>query len=141
MDIGLLASSPSGVNFMPSSPPPPANGMQCWPDDLNDKFMDFVCPQRNLKLLTPRRRSDYRYYLNNREATCQSANQKERREAAYTKYWALKNFELQDNQVYRKPEADTDGTILKARYAACTYDACELICKAHENLHHASKSF
>jgi hypothetical protein len=86
MDIGLLASSPSGVNFMPSSPPLPANGMQCWPADLNDKFMDLVCSQKNLKLLTPRQRSDYRYHLNNREATCQSNDAKEHREAAYTKY-------------------------------------------------------
>ena len=139
MDIGLPASSPSGVNFMPSSPPPLANGMKCWPDDLNDKFMDMVCPQKKLLLLTPRRRSDYRFYLNNREATCQSNDKKERRAAANTKWWALKYFELQDNQVYRKPETDSDGTELKARYAACTYDACELIQKAHENLIHASK--
>jgi hypothetical protein len=94
MDIGLLASSPSGVNFMPSSPPPPANGMKCWPDDLNDKFMDMVCLQKKLQLLTPRRRSDYRFYLNNREATSQSNNKKERQAAANTKWWALKYFEL-----------------------------------------------
>jgi hypothetical protein len=39
--------------------------------------------------------------------------------------------------VYRKAEQEKDGTWLKPRYAACTYDACELICKAHENLKHA----
>jgi hypothetical protein len=59
MDIGLLASSLSGVNFMPSSQPPPANGMKCWLDDLNDKFIDMVCPQKKLQLLTPHRCSDY----------------------------------------------------------------------------------
>ena len=41
--------------------------------------------------------------------------------------------------MYRKSEVDNDGTVLNARYAACTYDACELIQKAHENLIHASK--
>ena len=48
--------------------------------------MDLVYSQKNLKLLTPRRRSDYWYYLNNREATCQSNDAKEHREATYTKY-------------------------------------------------------
>jgi hypothetical protein len=101
--------------------------------------MDMVCPQKKLQLLTPRRRSDYRFYLNNREATSQSNNKKERQAAANAKWWALKYFKLQDNQVYRKSETASNGTELKARYAACTYDACELIQKAHENLAHASK--
>jgi hypothetical protein len=70
---------------MPSSPPLPANGMKCWLDDLNDKFIDIVCLQKKLQLLTLRRRSDYRFYLNNREATSQSNNKKERQAAANTK--------------------------------------------------------
>jgi hypothetical protein len=41
--------------------------------------------------------------------------------------------------VYKKSEVDNDGTVLNARYAACTYDACELIQKAYENLIYASK--
>jgi hypothetical protein len=41
--------------------------------------------------------------------------------------------------VYKKLETASNGTELKARYAACTYDACELIQKAYENLVHASK--
>ena len=41
--------------------------------------------------------------------------------------------------MYRKAEQEKDGTWKLSRYATCTYDACELICKAHENLHHARK--
>ena len=29
--------------------------------------------------------------------------------------------------------------MLPARYAACTYDAFDIICRAHQNLHHAGK--
>jgi hypothetical protein len=47
---------------------------------------------------------------------------------------ALTFFELQDNQIYRKVEKRKDGTWFKARYTACTYDAIELIRKAHCNL-------
>jgi hypothetical protein len=112
MDIGLLASSPHSVNFMPSSPPPLPNGIQCWLEDLNNKFMDMVYGLKRLKLLTPKRRLDYRYYLNNRLASLQSGTKKERRDAANTKWWAQKFFELQDNQVYQKSEVDTDGTVL-----------------------------
>ena len=86
MDIGLPASSPHGVNFMPSSPPLPPNGMQCWPEDLNDKSMDMVYRLKTLKLLTLKRRLDYWYYLNNRFATMQSGTKKERRDAANTKW-------------------------------------------------------
>ena len=49
MDIGLPTSSPRGVNFMPSSPPT-ANGVQPWPEDLNEEFMDFVITRKNLML-------------------------------------------------------------------------------------------
>ncbi len=139
MDIGLSASSPSGVNFMPSSPPQ-RNGVQPWPEDLNNLFMDFVITQKGwLRLLTPRKRQDYRYYLNNRSATSDNVDPEARRKAAADKHWALTYFELQDNQVYRKAEQDKDGSWLKPWYAACTYDACDLICKAHENLHHAGE--
>jgi hypothetical protein len=141
MDIGLPTSSPSGVNFMPSSPPPAPNGVQPWADsnDLNHEFIDMVLKNKANCLLTPLKRSDYQYYLNNRDAKSQATDRAHRRRQAYDKHWALTFFELQDNQVYRKTEQRKDGTWIKARYAACTYDAMELIQKVHCNLHHASE--
>jgi hypothetical protein len=79
MDIGLPAASPSSVNFMPSSPPPPANGVEPWPEDLNFEFMDMVCKNKANCLLTPLKRSDYRYYLNNRTAISQAPDKAQRR--------------------------------------------------------------
>ena len=97
MDIGLPTSSPHGVNFMPSSPPP--NGVRPWPENLNEEFMDHFISKRNLMLLTPLKRSDYRYYLNNRDAKSEHPGCAQRRREATDKWYALKHFELQDNQV------------------------------------------
>jgi hypothetical protein len=72
MDISLLAASPFGVNFMPSSPPPPANGVEPWPKDLNFEFMDMICKNKANCLLTPLKRLDYQYYLNNWTAISQA---------------------------------------------------------------------
>jgi hypothetical protein len=101
--------------------------------------MDYVLKQRGLQLLTPIKRQEYRHYLNNRKVTFKDLDKAARRRAAADMYLALTFFELQDNQAYRKVEKEKDCTWLKPRYAACTYDACELICKAHENLKHARK--
>ena len=84
MDIGLLAASPSGVDFMPSSPPLAPNGVQPWPnsDDLNLEFMDMVLKNKGNCLLTPLKRSDYRHYLNNRTAISQAPDRAQRRRQA-----------------------------------------------------------
>jgi hypothetical protein len=76
MDIGLPASSPSGVNFMPSSPLPAHGGVDPWPnsDDLNFQFIDIALKNKGNCLLTPLKRSDYWYYLNNWTAISQAVD-------------------------------------------------------------------
>jgi hypothetical protein len=80
MDIGLPAPSLSGVNFMPSPLPPGASSnTNCWPDpkdgpspeygDLNYQFIEIATKKRGNCLLTPLKRLDYQYYLNNRKST------------------------------------------------------------------------
>jgi hypothetical protein len=66
MDIGLQASSPLGVNFVPSSPLP-ACGVNPWPNsyNLNIEFIDIVLKFRGNCLLMLLKRLDYQYYLNN----------------------------------------------------------------------------
>jgi hypothetical protein len=46
MDIDLLASPPSGVNLMPSSPPLAPHDVEPWVEDLNHKFMDTVTGEK-----------------------------------------------------------------------------------------------
>ena len=84
MDVGLSASSLSGVNFMPSSPPP--IGIKPWVDNLNDGFIDMVLKNKSNCLLTPLKRSDYQHYLNNRTAISQSVDKAERRRQASDKH-------------------------------------------------------
>ena len=99
MDIGLPTSSPSGVNFMPSSPP--SGGVECWPDDLNSQFIEMVLKNKGNCLLALAKCSDYQYYLNNRMAVSQATDRVERWHQTHNKHWASTFFELQDNQVYR----------------------------------------
>jgi hypothetical protein len=61
--------------------------------------MDHFIAKPNLQLLTPLKRSDYRYYLNHPQEKNQHPNLAIRRRAATNKFYALKHFELQDNQV------------------------------------------
>jgi hypothetical protein len=88
MDVGLLAASLSGVNFMPSSPPPAPNGVQPWPNsnDLNLEFMDMVLKNTGNCLLTPLKRSDYWHYLNNRTTVSQAPDRVQRRRKAQDKH-------------------------------------------------------
>jgi hypothetical protein len=92
MDIGLSASSPHGVNFMPSSPLP--TRVRPWPEDLNEEFMDYFIRKPNLWLLTPLKRSDYHYYLNHQDEKSQHPNKAMRHHATTNKFYALKHFEL-----------------------------------------------
>jgi hypothetical protein len=99
MDIGLLALSPSSVNFMPSSPPPDASDntiTNCWPNpkdrpspeygDLNYQFMEVATKKRGNCLLTLLKRLDYWHYLNNRKSTNYYGSLAERWRQAYDKH-------------------------------------------------------
>jgi hypothetical protein len=55
MDVGLLSSSHSGVNFMPASLAPSPNGVLAWPEDLNNSFMDYISKKKGCCLLTSRK--------------------------------------------------------------------------------------
>ena len=56
--------------------------------------MDYFIGKPNLRLLTPLKRSDYRYYLNHRNEKSQHPNKAMRHRAATNKFYALKHFEL-----------------------------------------------
>lgn len=57
-----------------------------------------------------------------------------------TKSEAHRDFELQDNQVYRKKYHNArKGEVLPARYALCYNDSFEVLTTIHERLMHACK--
>ena len=123
LDITDPSSSPSGVNFMPSSGPAPSWNSDVddnddgrlpispwWPKNIESRFDDYIRSNGNRSLLTPSRRAIYRYFLNNRTAISQSDDPIQRRKDAVHKYTAIKFYELQDNQIYRKREQRKDGS-------------------------------
>lgn len=142
MEIGLVNGSPQGVLYLPRQPPPEPEGHQSFPDrpTLERMFIQWInsAEGRNRKLLTPKKRSDYRNWLNNPYSKSQNPDQRERRREASAKHHCTNNFELQDSQVYRKPEY-AEGRQRPARYCACDYDASDIIQRIHRLLHHASK--
>jgi hypothetical protein len=42
MDVTQANALPSGVNFMPSSPPPEEQGIKPWPEDLEFDFIKYL---------------------------------------------------------------------------------------------------
>ena len=101
MDIGLNAQSPSGVHFMPSSPPPAPNGRQVWPDNIDYAFSKWIYDdgiKKHRKLLTPQTRMEYRLFLANRNYIIDSnLPLRERNRLAQVRFHALNYYELQDN--------------------------------------------
>lgn len=140
MEIGLINGAPNGVMYLPHLPPPEPEGQESFPQDLTLEFIKWInSPEgRNRKLLTPKRRNDYQHYLKNPYSKSEHYNPKERRRQASEKFHCLRNFDIQDNQIYHQPEY-SEGKQWPARYCACDYDAVEIIQCIHHILHHASK--
>ena len=66
MDIGLSSYSPSGIGYMPSSPPPEHSGIQCLSDDIYAaSLQERVSEEGRGKILTAIKRSNYMEYLRN----------------------------------------------------------------------------
>ena len=140
MDVTQATSSPSGVNFMPSSPPPDPTGIIPWPRDLVDEFIKYLeIESTNRSVLTGTKRNTIRTHLSNPNGKPPLEYTPEQRAKFNNdKHDALTNYELQDNQVYRKARA-VRGIQFNARYCACTWDSFEIICKVHIQLHHFGK--
>jgi hypothetical protein len=61
-----------------------------------------------------------------------------RQKWANTKSYCKANFELQENQVYRKAK-EQKGVQYKPCYVACYSDTFDMICRIHRGLGHARK--
>ena len=56
--------------------------------------MDYFIGKPNLRLLTPLKLSDYRYYLNHQNEKSQHPDRAMHHRATTDKFYALKHFEL-----------------------------------------------
>jgi hypothetical protein len=126
--------------YLPSLPPLEPNGQRSFPETLNRDYMNWLDTEegKNRKLLGPKKRFDYRHFLQYPDAKSILEDIQDRRREANKKFYCLKYFELQDNQIYQKAEV-VDGKYLPACYTACTYDTSDLVSRTYRNLLYASK--
>ena len=108
--------------------------MQCWPNDLWEQFEDERCKISKC-ILSPTQRFHYKNILQHMD---DRPDDIPKQKWANIKSYCLANFELQDNQVYRKPE-EHKGVSYKARYVGCYSDSFDMICRIHRGLGHACK--
>jgi hypothetical protein len=105
MDVTQANASLSGVNFMPSSPPPEEQGIKPWPKDLEFDFIKYLESDEstNRSVLTSTKRNTIRQHLQNpTKAPLVGLTAEQRQAFNNAKHDALQHYELQDNQVYPK---------------------------------------
>jgi hypothetical protein len=91
------------------------------------------------RLLSSAKRGRFRSYLENPKRRSSFFTPEERQHEANEKHHCLRFFVLDRGQVYRMP-VEEKNHFYNLRYVACTWDAGDIIAKAHLKLHHASKS-
>ena len=134
-------ASPRGASFWPMLPSDEQPEIP-FPDRLAVEFEDLIeaGKHKSKKLLTQSRRADYREWLEHpTERSEPKETQEERQQEANARHYCLKHFELDGRQVYRRAGAEK-GYHYGRRYAACTWDAANLVVLMHVKLHHASRS-
>jgi hypothetical protein len=135
LNVNKITDSPAGTRFMVPSPPPEVDGRECWPPNLHEEYSYYLERSLNRSVLTGLKREDHRRWLRNPSGKLQGETTQERAEDANKRTQILANFELQDNQVYRKSET-IKGHLFPARYAVCVWDSFDIICRIHRSLKH-----
>ena len=101
-----------------------------------NQYEDYILSTNNRSTLTSRHRSEMKEILRTPSILYSSIpDRAERARLQNLKVWTLKNFHLQDNQIYWNRET-VRGIEYGRRYAACTYDAFELIARTHRGMNH-----
>jgi hypothetical protein len=136
--IDRVAESPRGTKFMVGTPPPEADGRQCWPSNTEREYEYYLERSGNRSVLTVQKRADYRRWLKTPDGPAQGETPEERQADRNTRTQALRGFELQDNQVYRKSEI-VKGYTLPPRYAVCVWDSFAIICRIHRAMKYFGK--
>jgi hypothetical protein len=141
-DVTDPASSPHGASFWPLPPRhEEPQGINPFPEPIPTDFYSYLVGSTNRTVLTSVRRAEMREILRNPNIQYTQHSHPDRPERGRLqslKSWTLKYFELDDGQIYRSAET-VRGTEFNRRYAACMWDAFDLIAGVHRGLHHAGK--
>jgi hypothetical protein len=129
----------SGTTFIPSSPAVEAlpEKEHNWTKQDAEDFIEFLRKNPHRFILSSLKRIIYRHHLENpRVAPC-GATAAERQIDSNHKHTALRFYELQDGQIYRKPELDkATGRWGAPKYVVTEADVLQLIMEVHEALLH-----
>jgi hypothetical protein len=88
------SSSPVGRYYMPESPLPELSVLECWTEDLSEKFVAEQVP-KSKRILTAGRRADMKDWLLHLNRISQDPDPAVQQKFANDKAWTNKNFELQ----------------------------------------------
>lgn len=134
---------PSGAAFLPSSPFVASDGTRApvnpWSPEVEEKWYEYLYGNPKRGILSPNKRLNMRFHLQNPNHGCRGNDMKERQKDAKLRNWTQKHFTLEDNQIYRRGGIDSKGKAYKSKYAACDSDALEAIQGVYMALHHAGK--
>jgi hypothetical protein len=124
MDVTDQASSPSGVNYLPT-PLSHREDIACFNAELEAEYIHWLENESsNRSVLGPRKRLEIRWHLQNPTARVpDDYTVAEKKQFANWKFEARNKFVLEDGQVYRQPE----GSINIQRYCACVSDSFSII--------------
>jgi hypothetical protein len=131
---------PRGGTSWPRLAPEDDDPDQSFPPRVSNDFENAIREGRHVskKLLTTVRRANYCFWLNNPDTRSELTDPQARQRKVNAKHHCLKHYELSKGQVYRSPGRE-NGNRYTMRYAACTWDAADIIKMVHVKLHHASK--
>ncbi|CZR63555.1 uncharacterized protein PAC_13452 [Phialocephala subalpina] len=119
-DITELYASPIRATFFPFSlmaENEERTLIEPWPE-LDNEWDNHLREQFNRFLLTSFKRSDIKHYLRNPDLLYRGTTKKDKKANANFKNWAIKTFELQDNQIYLQAKVKKNGETRPAKYTA-----------------------
>jgi hypothetical protein len=113
-------------------------GVDAFPDPARQEFEAFLAVSNNRTIFDFDDRDAYRRHLRNPLGMGQGRTHEERVKDRNRRSRALKNFCLEQEQLYQKA-GKHNGTLFQQRYVACHNDAFDIICDSHRYMLHGGK--
>jgi hypothetical protein len=136
--ICLPGSSPVGRVYIPSSPPPRADGIIEFPSSLEVEFRIMLEQTHNRSIFNQAKKATYRRWLENPSGPVEGNTLDERNKDRNDRNAAIAEFQLDQGCIYRKAEQRGD-ILIRPRYVALNSNAFAIIEKEHRALKHFGK--
>ena len=128
--INTVHSRPHGYKFLPFIAES-NEGIEAFGPGVEDEFLEYLLESNNRSIFDLNKRAEYCFYLQNPHAATNKSTTHFAAERAGHKFRALKDYVIQQGQLYCK---GTDK--LLTRYVACQSDAAKIMMGVHTQLDH-----